>query len=121
MDEIALTISGAKHRLWPAVGQTEMVLAIVVQSRRDTRAAKRLLCKRRHWHVENHLNRVLDVVLHQNLNRLRSGTGPQDMATVRHIAMNLLRGPKDKHNLKVRRKAGAWDTAYLETLLRHLA
>ena len=54
-------------------------------------------------------------------NRLRSGSGSQNMAAVRHMAMNLLRGPKDKHSLKVRRKFAAWDTAYLEALLRQSA
>lgn len=72
-----------------------------------------------HWHVENRLHWVLDVVFHEDLSRLRSGAGPQNMATVRHMAMNLLRGPNDKHSLKVRRKSAAWDTAYLEALLRH--
>ena len=71
-----------------------------------------------HWHVENRLHWVLDVVFHEDLSRLRSGSGPQNMATVRHMAMNLLRGPKDKHSLKVRRKSAAWDTAYLGALLR---
>lgn len=74
-----------------------------------------------HWHVENRLHWVLDVVFHEDLSRLRSGTGPQNMATVRHMAMNLLRGPKDKHSLKVRRKSAAWDTTYLEALLRQSA
>lgn len=71
-----------------------------------------------HWHVENRLHWVLDVVFHEDLSRLRSGMGPQNMATVRHLAINLLRGPKDKHSLKVRRKSAAWDTSYLEALLR---
>lgn len=74
-----------------------------------------------HWHVENRLHWVLDVVFHEDLSRLRSGAGPQNMATVRHMAMNLLRGPKDKHSLKVRRKSAAWDTTYLEALLRQSA
>ena len=74
-----------------------------------------------HWHVENRLHWVLDVVFHEDLNRLRSGAGPQNMATVRHMAMNLLRGQKDKHSIKVRRKSAAWDTAYLEALLRQSA
>lgn len=71
-----------------------------------------------HWHVENRLHWVLDVVFHEDLSRLRSGAGPQNMATVRHMAMNLLHMPKDKYSLKVRRKSAAWDTAYLEALLR---
>ncbi len=45
MDEVVITISGVKHWLWRAVDQNGMVLDILVQSRRDTRAAKRLLCK----------------------------------------------------------------------------
>ena len=74
-----------------------------------------------HWHVENRLHWVLDVVFHEDLSRLRSAAGPHNMATVRHMAMNLLRGPRDKHSLKVRRKSAAWDTAYLEALLRQSA
>jgi len=43
--QVVLTIAGVKHWLWRAVDQNGMVLDILVQSRRDTRAAKRLLCK----------------------------------------------------------------------------
>ncbi len=45
LDEVVLTIAGVKHWLWRAVDQNGMVLDILVQSRRDTQAAKRLLCK----------------------------------------------------------------------------
>jgi len=45
LDEVVLTIAGVKHWLWRAVDQNGTVLDILVQSRRDTRAAKRLLCK----------------------------------------------------------------------------
>ena len=45
LDEVVLTIAGVKHWLWRAVDQTGTVLDILVQSRRDTRAAKRLLRK----------------------------------------------------------------------------
>jgi len=44
-DGVVLTIAGVKYWLWRAIDQTEMVLDILVQSRRDTQAAKRLLCK----------------------------------------------------------------------------
>ena len=74
-----------------------------------------------HWHIENRLHWVLDVVFHEDLSRLRSGSGPQNMATVRHMSMNLLRGAHDKHSLKVRRKSAAWDTGYLEAILRRSA
>ncbi len=45
LDEVVLTIAGVKHWLWRAVDQSGMVLDILVQSRRDMRAAKRLLRK----------------------------------------------------------------------------
>ena len=40
-----LTIADVKHWLWRAVDQNAMVLDILVQSRHDTQAARRLLCK----------------------------------------------------------------------------
>lgn len=39
------------------------------------------------------------------------------MAVVKHIAMNLVRNPNDKHSLKVRRKRANLDPDYLETLV----
>jgi len=73
---------------------------------------------RAHWGVENRLHWVLDVVFHDDLARLRSGNGPQNMAVVKHMAMNLVRNPKDKHSLKVRRKKANLNPDYLETLIR---
>src|SRR5919205_658874 len=45
LDEVVVKISGVKHWLWRAVDQDGMVLDILVQRRRDKRAAKRLLRK----------------------------------------------------------------------------
>ncbi len=45
LDEVVLTIAGVKHWLWRAVDQTGMVLDILVQSRRGTQSAKRLMRK----------------------------------------------------------------------------
>src|SRR4028118_259273 len=45
LDEVAIKIAGATHWLWRAVDQTGVVLDVLVQSRRDKRAAKRLLRK----------------------------------------------------------------------------
>lgn len=45
LDEVAIKIAGVKHWLWRAVDQTGMMLDVLVQSRRDKGAAKRLLRK----------------------------------------------------------------------------
>jgi putative transposase len=43
LDEVVITIAGQKHWLWRAVDQDGYVLDEIVQTRRDTNAAKRLL------------------------------------------------------------------------------
>src|SRR3954468_6389849 len=45
LDEVAIKIAGRKHWVWRAVDQDGIVLDILVQSRRDKWAAKRLLRK----------------------------------------------------------------------------
>lgn len=76
---------------------------------------------RAHWGVENRLHWVLDVVFHDDLARLRTGHGPENMAIVRHIGMNLLRSTKATASLKVRRKKAAWNPGYLGDVLRGAA
>src|SRR3954452_19368161 len=45
LDEVCLMIGGQKHWLWRVVDQDGVVLDVLVQSRRDKQAAKRLLRK----------------------------------------------------------------------------
>jgi putative transposase len=45
LDEIVLKIAGKTHYLWRAVDQHGVVLDVLVQSRRNKKAAKRLLRK----------------------------------------------------------------------------
>jgi predicted transposase YbfD/YdcC len=73
---------------------------------------------RAHWGIENRLHWVLDVVFHDDLARLRTGHGPQNLAIVKHMAINLVRNPNDNHSLKVRRKLANLNPDYLEKLIR---
>jgi putative transposase len=43
LDEVAIKIAGVTHWLWRAVDQAGMLLDVLVQCRRDKRAAERLL------------------------------------------------------------------------------
>ena len=45
LDEVVITINGEKRWLWRAVDQEGYVLDEIVQARRDTKAAKRLLMR----------------------------------------------------------------------------
>ena len=68
---------------------------------------------RAHWGIENRLHWVLDVVFHDDLMRLRTQNGPQNMALIRHTALNIIKQVQDKASIKVRRKTMAWDDKYL--------
>ena len=45
LDEVVITIASRKHWLWRAVDQDGYVLDAIVQNRRNTKAAKRLLTR----------------------------------------------------------------------------
>lgn len=44
-----------------------------------------------HGRIESRLHWVMDVVFHDELIRLRTGNGPRNMSTIKHMAMNLIR------------------------------
>lgn len=72
---------------------------------------------RRHWAIENSLHWVLDVAFKEDLSRLRKGQGAENMAVVRHFAINLVRAVNDKKSIKTRRKVASWNQDYLQAML----
>ena len=86
-------------------------------SSRPLTAAQAAKAVRAHWRIENALHWVLDVTCKEDLARVRKGHGAQNMAIVRHFAINIVRNAKDKRSIKLRRKRAGWDNNYLETLL----
>ena len=76
---------------------------------------------RAHWGTENRLHWMLDVVFRDDLARLRSGHGPENMAVIKHMALNLLSQAKPTTSLTNRRKLAGWSTDYLNQLHRGTA
>jgi len=73
---------------------------------------------RGHWSVENCLHWVLDVGFREDASRIRKDHGPENMATMRHIALNLLKQDKSlKVGVKSKRLKAGWDEAYLLRVL----
>lgn len=73
---------------------------------------------RSHWGIENRLHWVVDVVFHDDLMRLRTGDGPANMAIVRHVALNIIKGIHEKASLKAKRKKMGWNEDYLFKAIR---
>lgn len=118
---------------FPGLAMVGMVESAVERAGKATVERRYYLCSARldaatfaravrsHWGVENRLHWVLDVVFHDDLARLRTGHGPENMAIVRHMGLNLMRSTKATASLKVRRKKAAWNTSYLRDVLRGAA
>jgi predicted transposase YbfD/YdcC len=73
---------------------------------------------RQHWGIENGLHWTIDMAFREDDSRIRTGHAPANMATLRHIALNLIRGDKSrKVGIKISRMKAGWSTAYLERLM----
>lgn len=73
---------------------------------------------RTHWSIENSLHWVLDVSFHEDACRIRRDFAPQNMALLRHLALNLLSQDRaSKRGIAARRKKAGWDQTYLIQLL----
>ncbi len=73
---------------------------------------------RTHWSIENSLHWVLDVSFHEDASRIRKDYSPENMAMLRHFALNLLsRDESSKSSMRAKRHKAAWDLAYLTHLL----
>ena len=74
---------------------------------------------RGHWGIENQLHWCLDVAFREDESRIRTDHGPENLALLRKLAMNLARSERSrKKGIQAKRKRAAWDDAYLLTLLR---
>ena len=72
---------------------------------------------RSHWGVENRLHWRLDVVMNEDQDRTRLGNGPQNLAVLRHMAINVMQKDPTKGSLRGKFKRAGWDDAYLTSLL----
>lgn len=75
--------------------------------------------KRGHWSIENNLHWTLDISFNEDNNRVRTGAGPANMTTLRHIALNLLKHETSfKAGIKTKRLKCGWDEDYLLKVLQ---
>ncbi len=73
---------------------------------------------RQHWDIENKLHWSLDVTFNEDRCRIRKDHAPENVAAVRHIALNLLR-QEHSYQISLRRKRllCGLDENYLLTVL----
>ena len=72
---------------------------------------------RGHWAIENSLHWVLDVTFNEDAARSRTGHDPNNMAIVRHFAINMVRSHNDKRSIKLRRNKAARNPQYMAQII----
>jgi len=73
---------------------------------------------RNHWTIENKLHWSLDVMFREDDSRIRIGNAAENMAILRHMALNILRQEKtSKRGVKTKRLNAGWNEGYLVKLL----
>jgi predicted transposase YbfD/YdcC len=73
---------------------------------------------RSHWGVENKVHWVMDVCFNEDQSRARAGYAAENLATLRRLALNMLKSEKTKRRgIKGKQLNASWDHAYLLKLL----
>ena len=72
---------------------------------------------RSHWGVENSLHWCLDMTFHEDYSRIRKDHSAENMAVVRHMALNILKQHPAKISLARKRRRCSYDDAFLASVL----
>lgn len=73
---------------------------------------------RHHWGIENSLHWQLDVSFGEDNNRTQERTAAQNLALLRRLAVTLLKRHPAKEGIACKRLQAAWNTEFLEEVLR---
>lgn len=78
-----------------------------------------LKVKRSHWKIENQLHWILDIAFREDESRVRKDHAPENLAVLRHMALNLLKNEKTaKGGIHAKRLQAGWNNDYLLTILK---
>ena len=81
-------------------------------------AEEALRCVRGHWAIENELHWCLDIGFREDNCQVREAKSAENLATLRHIGINLLKQEKScKRGIEGKRKKAGWDENYLLKVL----
>ena len=83
------------------------------------RAAYYAMLARGHWGIENQLHWHLDVTFKEDASRARKGFAAQNLSAIRKLALQIIKGHKDKRSVKKRLFKAALSQDYLTDILKN--
>ena len=72
---------------------------------------------RAHWSIENGLHWILDVVFDEDRARNRKDHGPENLATLRKLALNILNRARPGISVRRKRKRSGWSNDFARSIL----
>ena len=113
----------------PGLATLGMVEAAVEQAGRTTRSRRYYLSSatlgperfaaavRAHWRIEASLHWVLDMGFDEDRARNRKDHGPENLATLRRLALNVLRTARPEISIRRKRKRSGWSDEFARSIL----
>lgn len=127
MEQVEFLINADQWSHFTSIAMVQAERRINGQIERETRyyisslssnAHRLAQAVRTHWQVENSLHWVLDLAFLEDSCRIRKDHAPENLAVVRHIALNLLNQETTlKLGIKNKRLRSGWDEDYLLKVL----
>jgi len=98
--------------------ETTIGMRLFITSRRSLTATAALAAVRSHWQIENKVHWTLDMAFREDESRIRAENAAENLAVVRHVALNLLRSVKGSNvGIKNRRLQAGWNDEFLMKVL----
>ena len=100
-------------------GKTKSQTQYVVMSQRLP-AWRMLSMTRRHWSVENHLHRQLDVVFREDDARTRKDNAPGNLSVIRRMALDILRAHPMPRSIARKMNLARWNRPFFFELFSYV-
>jgi len=102
------------------VGKPAKVKVRYFLTSRALSAEKLLDVAQAHWGIENNLHWVLDVLFDEDACRSRKDHGPENLAAIRKLALNILQSTPGPLRMRHKMLQARWDNAFLLKAIAHM-